>query len=265
VCDAPGVHNGEPSIQALERDTADGQNVELVYERLRAAILRGELAPERALSQVQLAKELGVSRTPLREALRLLQREGLVEAEPNRRVRIAGFSVGDMEQIYLARIPLEAAAVRLSVPRMTSEEIAGLEGDLAQMAHFAAARDYERWEVPHRAFHRRLVAHAGARVAALLADLSDHAERYRRFYTTQVPRAWTSGVAEHRAIADAVAAGDADAAAARLVEHLAHTAYSTIDAVEPGYDPARLREAVAISGAPVSAAGRSRSRSRRRA
>jgi GntR family transcriptional regulator, rspAB operon transcriptional repressor len=63
----------------------NGQNTEDVYDRIRNAILDGELAPGAVMSQVALAEELGISRTPLREALRLLQGEGLVDAEPNRR------------------------------------------------------------------------------------------------------------------------------------------------------------------------------------
>ena len=68
---------------------ANGQNTEDVYERVRTAILDGQLAPGAVMSQVALADELGISRTPLREALRMLQSEGLVEGEPNRRVRVA--------------------------------------------------------------------------------------------------------------------------------------------------------------------------------
>ena len=67
----------------------NGQNTEDVYERVRNAILDGQLAPGAVMSQVALAQDLGISRTPLREALRMLQSEGLVEGEPNRRVRVA--------------------------------------------------------------------------------------------------------------------------------------------------------------------------------
>jgi len=70
-------------------------STEVVHERLRTAILRGELDSTVLLSQVQLAARLGVSRTPLREALRMLQREGLIDSTPNRQVRVAEMSVAD--------------------------------------------------------------------------------------------------------------------------------------------------------------------------
>src|ERR1700680_4698252 len=87
---------------------AGSTGADLVYEQLREAILHGRLAPGVVVSQVQLAKELGVSRTPLREAVRVLQREGLVEGEANRMVRVTPFSIQDIEQLYAVRIANEA-------------------------------------------------------------------------------------------------------------------------------------------------------------
>ena len=141
----------------------NGQNTDDVYARVREAILDGELAPGAVMSQVALAEELGISRTPLREALRMLQSERLVEAEPNRRVRVAPMSAADLEELCIARIALEAEAIRLSVGRLTPENLARLEGYMAEMAHYASAKDYRRWTVPHRNFHRALTAPAGER------------------------------------------------------------------------------------------------------
>ncbi len=115
----------------------------------------------------------------MREALRMLQREGLVEAEPNHRVRVADFSISDLEQLYAMRIGLEALAIRLTVPLLQADELRRLKGFLTQMAELPTPEEYERWEVPHRAFHLSLVAHAGTRIVTMVAQLSDHAERYR--------------------------------------------------------------------------------------
>src|SRR5215472_17054183 len=108
-------------------------STEVVHDRLRNAILRGELDPKVPLSQVQLAARLGVSRTPLREALRMLQREGLIDSEPNRRVRVAELSVADLEQQYASRVLLEALAVRLTLPVYTDDDLAELRRALARM------------------------------------------------------------------------------------------------------------------------------------
>jgi DNA-binding GntR family transcriptional regulator len=233
------------SLNIKATDIADGQSVDVVHDRVRDAILRGEFEPGRELSQVQIAKELGVSRTPLREALRMLQREGLVESRPNKRVRVAGFSVRDMEELYTVRITLEALAIRLTIPLATEEDNAALEGDMTQMAYFTERHDYDRYLVPHRSFHAGLVAHAGTRLVQQLKELSDHCERYRHLHTTQARHAWEDAQQEHRAILDAFAARDADLSASRLAEHLAHTVLGNLPLLEPDYEPAALRTALA--------------------
>jgi DNA-binding GntR family transcriptional regulator len=235
-----------------------GAGVEQVHARLRTLILRGDLEPGEQISQLQLAQELGVSRTPLREALRLLQREGLVEAEPNRSFFVAGFSIPDVEQLYAARIPIEALAIRLTVPKLTAENVAELEGLLAQMAHFAAASDFERWDVPHRAFHAGLVRAAGDRITALLSEMSDHSERYRRLATLSgAPQSYPDGARQHRAILEACKTGDADAAAAQLTDHLAYTVTRLIKLISPAHTPVTLDAAVRMARAPLRLAGRS--------
>jgi GntR family transcriptional regulator, rspAB operon transcriptional repressor len=203
------------------------------------------------ISQVALAEELGISRTPLREALRMLQSEGLVEGEANRRVWVAPMTAPDLEQLCVMRVTLEAEAIRLSVPHMTSEELARLEGYMAEMAHFADAEDYKRWTVPHSTFHRALTAHAGERVNFVLGQMFDHAERYRRLHIGHGPSAWATP--QHRDILDACKTGDRDRSAALLAGHLARTGLEVSDLLDPGYDPVALRTAVVDAGGEVPA------------
>lgn len=224
----------------------NGQSTEDVYERVRQAILEGELAPGAVMSQVALAEELGISRTPLREALRMLQSEGLVEGEPNRRVRVAPMTPRDLEELYVMRVTLEAEALRLSVPRMTTEDLAGMEGHIAEMAHYAAAHDYRRWVVPHSKFHRALTAHAGPRINFALGQMFDHAERYRRLHIGHGPSAWAT--AQHRDILDACKSGDRDRSAALLASHLARTGLEVSELLDPAYDPVELKTALADAG-----------------
>ncbi|MGH3088919.1 MAG: GntR family transcriptional regulator [Rubrobacteraceae bacterium] len=229
----------------MEREEVEGvgRSFDDVHERVRSMILRGELAPGESASQVWLARRLGVSRTPLREALRMLQREGLIESEPNRRLRVAAFSLPDLEQLYVMRITLEATAARLTIPHLSSEEIASMEGHLAQMAHFFEQEDFERWEVPHRAFHHALVRGAGSRISGTLSQLSDHAERYRRFYMTQRPETFRRAVArEHRLILDAAKSRDAETGARRLAAHLARTVFAVVEIVDGSRGVEALRE-----------------------
>jgi DNA-binding GntR family transcriptional regulator len=230
----------DPGAPAASR-RASRQTVDDVHRSMREAILDGTFSPGEVMSQVTLAQRFGVSRTPLREALRMLQSEGLVDSEPNRRVRVAEVAMSDIEELATMRIPLEVAAIRLSVPRMVSEEIATLEGQMAAMAHFAIEQDYARWEIPHRAFHRTLTAHAGERYNLLLAQLFDHAERYRRMHFGPATVTERS-TADHRAILDACKEGDTDLAGIRLAEHLAHTALDIFQQHAPEYDPVALRQ-----------------------
>lgn len=213
-----------------------------MHERLRTAILRGELEPGAIMSQERLARDFDVGRTPLREALRLLQREGLVIAEPNRRIQIAPLSGEDIEGLFIMRITLEAVAIRITVPTLTSDDFAQLEGYMAQMEHYQKVNDQVGFRAPHRAFHQLLVAASGPRVNCEIAELADHSERYRlRFGGLG---SWDEPHAEHRGILDAAASGDRDLAADRLAAHYAQAAALVFAALDPEHDLTRLRTAI---------------------
>lgn len=171
----------------------------------------------------------------------MLQREGLILSEPNRRVRVADFSISDAEELYAMRIALEVVAIRLTVPTLTSEDMAELEGLMAQMDHYMRQGDQQRMDVPHSAFHSRLVAAAGPRVATTMNQLFDHAKRYRLAYGAMAPDGYEGRRAEHRAILDAAAAGDAEAASVHLARHYTQTAMLVIGQLDPEHDPVLLR------------------------
>jgi DNA-binding GntR family transcriptional regulator len=232
------------SMRIDSDDLGEGQGVAAVHQRIRDAILHGELKSGEVISQVKIANDLGVSRTPLREAIRMLQREGLLEGEPNKRVRVASFSVEDMEELYSLRITVEALGIRLTVPQLSDDDLAELARKLEQMVYFTAQEDYSQYNVPHREFHAGLVAKSGHRIVHLLTQLSDHGELYRRLHTIATPRGWGIAGGEHQAILDACVARDADLAAVRLAEHLAHTVLGNLELFEPGYRPTALRRAL---------------------
>jgi DNA-binding GntR family transcriptional regulator len=229
----------EPSEQrARGRD-----NTLTIHRVIRDEILAGQLPAETWISQVQIAKRFGVSRGPVREALRLLEREGLIEATLNQRARVTPVSVDDLEQLYAARIIHEGLGIAISVPRFSPDEIHGLWRRLDELDSLAGG-DIARWEEAHRDFHTELVKYAGQRFVAMLRELYDHAERYRRLYITGDPRAWSFGAAEHREIVEACAANDPALAAARLGRHLARTALTAVSLMAPEHEPASVRAAV---------------------
>ena len=109
-----------------ERQVVEKTSV-ILARTIRAAILDGRLEPNQALPEVELAKQLGTSRTPIREALLLLEREGLIEAAPNRGSTVKGYEPAELEELYTLRAVLEGHAARTAAERITEEELTLLD------------------------------------------------------------------------------------------------------------------------------------------
>lgn len=212
-----------------------------VYEVVRNAILVGELPEGTILSQVSLSERLGVSRTPLREALATLQAEGLVDAEDNGRVRVSRTTVENIEALYAMRIALEGTAIAVGAERFDSQEIERLRSLLNVLT---TETDLELWSPAHREFHQILVSQVKDRMSVTIRHLQDGTERYRRLYTRQDPTAYSFAAAEHTAIVEACIQRSPAAARFELGRHLARTALSVIAMQDPLYEPVILRAAM---------------------
>ncbi|MFF7332021.1 GntR family transcriptional regulator [Streptomyces sp. NPDC090306] len=227
---------------------AHPDEVSRAHHTLRRAIMHGDLRPGDPLSQVELARNLGVSRGPLREALRILQREGFVQQESQHRARVAAFSNEDLDELYAMRISLEALAIGIAVPRMGEEHLERIDQLLQEMDDTARTGDVERWECPHAEFHRALVHPSGVRIERELSLLSDHATRYRLAFVSWNPLEWQAETSSrHRRIAEAVKARDASAASKALAIHLGRTALVVLSMAAPTYEPVRIRRAIAVA------------------
>jgi DNA-binding GntR family transcriptional regulator len=238
--DAGGQLNGDEALDG-------GASTRHAYEQLRSKILLGELTPGATFSQVQLASQLGVSRTPLREAVRLLQTEGLLHSEPKRRVRVSPLTTEDFEDLYAMRIVLDSLAVRLTVPSLTDAELAAIRLAYLEATAAAAQGDAGAYREPHRHFHFGLYAHAAPRLLRQVQDLWDHAERYRELHSRYGgDRAVLVRLSQqdHAAILEAAERRDAPLAARRQAEHLARTALMTLVHTDHRHDPARVRTAL---------------------
>lgn len=229
------IPSDEPSATVEQ-----GRNVEMAFTSIRSAILSGALPPGEVLPQARLAQELNISRTPMREALRMLFHEGLIELQARRRPVVSRLTAQDFEDLYIVRISLEWSAICLTIPQMGPEQVAHLEGLRAQAAHFAEAGDAERWEVPHREFQAALAAGAGKRSASILAELSDHSARYRRFIIARDPGTWDAFTSDHRELVALAMKGAGREAADARVGHLMRTARRVIPALDADYDFSRL-------------------------
>ena len=206
-------------------------SMQTVYATLRDRILTGALEPGSVLSQVQLAQQFGISRTPLREALRRLIAEQLVSGDFNRRMRVSELNLGDLDQIYAMRIALEPVGVAATLASITIPQQAALTRSVDRMEEAIDRLDLEMFRREHRSFHLGLTAGAGARLHAALGDLWDHSERYRLAYlqhdysepdSASADRL-RSSQAEHRSILAAALTGDAAACSVALVAHLRRT------------------------------------------
>jgi DNA-binding GntR family transcriptional regulator len=224
-----------------------------LHAYLRECILDGTLTPGTKLSQVTLSEQLGISRTPLREVLRMLQEEGLVEIEPNQRTRVAGLDPEELDDLYATRIMLETLGLSTTLGTFAAADRQEARRLLAEMRTRAEERDVPGWFTAHTAFHRVLTRAAGPVLQRQLSALADRTVRYIRIYQLSDPDDWQSaGHVEHRQILDAVVEGDERAALTGMAHHLARTALRVFADCAPAYRPVAVPHAVAlIEGTPT--------------
>ena len=225
-----------------------------LHEYLRRLILDGAIPNGASISQVELAERLGVSRTPLREALRMLQAEGIVEAERNRRMHITALDVGDIDTVYGCRVLLEAAGVLVTVRSLDSSKIAEVTLSLEAMRKHAPEPNAEAWTRAHRRFHRALIPESGQEFARTLSGYFDRAERFRRMFQTEEIRGGVRLVEEHEAILRACEQKNASKAAVLVARHSARAALMLMAQIAPEREPSLVRTALQLFSALESAA-----------
>ncbi len=193
------------------------------YEELRRRILAGELAQGQTISQEQLAAELGLSTTPLREALRRLDAEGLVALDAHRDARVTELTAEEARSLFELRLNLDPMAAKLAASRRTEADMAAVERALEGLEPLGAASGVEPL-LAHRAFHRSVyIASHNTLLMSLLDGLWDKADRYRQLRLRTRPDTVEDHErvrAEHAAIAAAVLAGDARTAERVMRRHV---------------------------------------------
>lgn len=224
--------------------------VDNLYRWIRTAILNGRIVAGESINQAQLATQFAVSRTPIREALRMLQAEGLVVGELNQRMHVAHIIPADVDSLYATRILLECFGLAITIPRLTRDEIAKIREAVAQMSAHVWTGDRQAWEVHHARFHGMLVMHvhvvAGSILADMIANFQLRSERIRRLYVGSDPQATTRALDEHERIAEAVAAKSVAKATRHLAHHYANAALSALQSLAPDYQPTSLLNSLAV-------------------
>jgi DNA-binding GntR family transcriptional regulator len=204
------------SAEAIPRRTLHGELV----ERLRDMISDGALQPGTRIPEKLLCLRFGVSRTPLREALKVMASEGLVDLLPNRGATVAKLTVADIEEVIPVLAHLEALAGELASANVTDDEIAEI-----RLLHYQMALHYTRAERPayfkiNQEIHERIVSAARNRTLANLHRSVAGRIRHARYLANLSRSRWTQAMEEHEEILKALAARDGARLGAILRRHL---------------------------------------------
>lgn len=193
---------------------------ELVLDAIREAIINGNLKPRERLMEIQLAEELGVSRTPIREALRKLELEGFIVMIPRKGAYVADISFKDIADVYEIRAALEGLAAALAAERITDEELEEMERYLVGKAEAIANNDMERLVEVDTKFHDLIYqASRNERLSTIINNLREQIQRCR-VTSLSVPGRMKESLLEHRTIVEAIQSRDAQLARQVAQDHI---------------------------------------------
>ena len=183
-----------------------------VYRILKSRIIKGLFKPGDKLFESRIAKQLGVSRTPVREALRQLAAAGFVKMNPNQVIIVNDFSIKDLREVLQIRGVLEGLAARLAVPLITEEKINELEACNDNMEKLVAKNNILAFGRESNKFHELILDVCGNdRLAQIRKNLADQISRFRNI-SLHIPGRLESALIEHRKITEALKQRDADKA-----------------------------------------------------
>ena len=193
---------------------------ETVCEALRHAIRNGILEPGERLMEVQLAEELGISRTPVRETIRKLEQEGYVIMMPRRGTYVSSVSVNDIKEIFEIRSALESLSTGLAARRIEPDELEKLRALLTEIEGHIERRDIDKIVETDIEFHGLLYqVSRNERLVTIISNLKEQLARFRTL-SMSYPGRLQQTLEEHRAMVEAIAAGDVEAARDAAERHM---------------------------------------------
>lgn len=192
----------------------------VVFQTLRTAILTGELKPGERLMELQLADKLGVSRTPIREAIQMLEKEGLAEIVPRKGAHVAKMTEKDLIDVLMIRKTLENLALRTACELITKEELVELKETMLVFEKSTKLNDVVQTAQADVAFHDVIYKAAdNPKLLIILNNLREQMYRYRVEYLKD-SEIFPQLIKEHKKMYDAIVRGDQEAAAECLDQHL---------------------------------------------
>lgn len=221
------IAEGVAAPDEVNRPLQVATKAEAAYEELRSRILNGRFEPGSTLNQEVLASSLGLSITPLREAIRRLDAEGLVTAKAHRTVTISPLTHKEVDEVYVVRLQLDPFAAALAAHTASADDLQRI----SQLAQVPSSHDPRAALAANRAFHRAVYnATHNTVLVKILDQLWNMSDRYRLILLSDYP-AEEAAAQEHRIIAEALAARDADQVERLVKAHIA-TAMTLIKQAE---------------------------------
>ena len=204
---------------------------DVVFNTLREAILKGELKPGERLMELQLAAKLGVSRTPIREAIRMLEQEGLAVTMPRKGAEVAKMTLKDMEDVLEIREALDELAAQVACIRISEEQLERLQEKKTDFEHILKSGDVKLMAEADVRFHDVIYEATGnPKLVNLLNNLREQIYRYRVEYLKKEEN-YPKLITEHNAIFDALSNHSQDAAIISIREHVKNQAIAVKEVI----------------------------------
>jgi len=200
-----------------------------VFHKIREDILKGAYKHKEAIKELQVAMELGVSRTPVREALRQLELEGLVTIIPNKGAIVTGINAKDIQDIYAIRSMIEGLCARWASENITPSQIDSLE-EIVYLSEFHLEKGHidQLYELDNK-FHEILYEASNSKIMKhVLSDFHHYVQRVRKVSLSSVDRAKAS-IKEHKAIVEALKTGNGKTASELTNKHIENTSQNVIE------------------------------------
>lgn len=210
---------------------------DLVLEAIREAIMNGSLQPRERLMEIQLAEELGVSRTPVREALRKLELEGFIVMVPRKGAYVSDLSMKDIADVFEIRAALEGLAAALAAERITEDELEAMERLLVEKGEAIQQDNIDKLVEVDTKFHEAMYkASRNERLSSIISNLREQIQRFR-LTSLSVPGRKKESLEEHRNIVEAIQARDVQLARQLAQEHIENAENVLIDSLKKGRIP----------------------------